>query len=90
MITTVSSKNKYQASKSVSKATNKSKTVYERETCYVVGDKDHYLNLGLQDRGGGDRKLDLLSQVLSCQRRSATALLPIGCQMVSDVIVALM
>ena len=35
-------------------------------------------------RGGGDRKLNLLSQVLSCQRRSTAALLPIGvkwCQM---------
>jgi hypothetical protein len=29
-------------------------------------------------RGGGDRKLNLLSQVLSCQRRSTAALLPIG------------
>src|SRR5258707_5454327 len=29
-------------------------------------------------RGGGDRKLNLLSQVLNCQRRSAAALLPIG------------
>src|SRR5216683_7277123 len=29
-------------------------------------------------RGGGDRKLNPLSQVLSCQRRSTAALLPIG------------
>src|SRR5882724_1590957 len=29
-------------------------------------------------RGGGDRKLNLLSQALSCQRRSTAALLPIG------------
>ena len=29
-------------------------------------------------RGGGDRKLNPLSQVLSCQRRSTAALFPIG------------
>jgi uncharacterized protein DUF4372 len=29
-------------------------------------------------RGGGDRKLHLLSQVLSCQKRSTAPLLPIG------------
>jgi hypothetical protein len=29
-------------------------------------------------RGGGDRKLHLLSQVLSCQRRSTAALFAIG------------
>jgi hypothetical protein len=29
-------------------------------------------------RGGGDRKLNLLSQVLSCQRRSTAALFSIG------------
>src|SRR6266851_3918579 len=32
----------------------------------------------MNGRGGGDRKLNLLSQVLSCQRRSSAALLPIG------------
>src|SRR5258708_16895681 len=32
----------------------------------------------MDGRGGGDRKLNLLSQVLSCQRRSTAALLPIG------------
>jgi hypothetical protein len=34
--------------------------------------------LRVVDRGGGDRKLNLLFQVLICQRRSAAALHPIG------------
>jgi integrase len=50
MITPPSSKNKHLASKSVSKATNRSKTVYEGESCCIIGDKDYYLNLGLQER----------------------------------------
>jgi hypothetical protein len=36
-------------------------------------------------RGGGDRKLKSLSQVLSCQRRSTAALLPIGVKWCQDV-----
>jgi hypothetical protein len=35
-------------------------------------------------RGGGDRKLNLLSQVLNCQRRSTAALLPIGVKWCQD------
>ena len=41
-------------------------------------------SIGRMDgRGGGDRKLNLLSQVLSCQRRSAAALL----QLVSNGVI---
>src|SRR6266851_636195 len=37
-------------------------------------------------RGGGVRKLHLLSQVLSCQRRSTAALPPIGVKWCQDVL----
>ena len=40
-----------------------------------LSSRDRELHVG---RGGGDRKLNPLSQVLSCQRRSTAALLPIG------------